>query len=83
MAGKLKLVLEQLRPQCEASALAVEESPVRVALRYLGKRPDKLDYPFAVKNDLSVGAGFKRSAPPSDSEAPQNLRCMVVEGKHR
>lgn len=62
LAGKLKLVLEELRPRCEAPALADEESPVRAALRYLEKRPEKLDYPFAVNNGLSVGSGLIEGA---------------------
>lgn len=63
MNGKADLILEELHARCESPALADEEAPVKAAVRYLQNRRGKLDYPFAVKNELSVGSGLIEGAP--------------------
>lgn len=54
-------VLATWRPREEPPEIPDEKAPVRVALRYLGNRPDQLDYAYALAHDLPVGSGLIES----------------------
>lgn len=54
-------VLATLRPRAEPPECPDEHAPVRAALRYLGNRPEQLDYAYALAHDLPVGSGMIES----------------------
>ena len=58
LKGKLDNVLSNLRKNHEPSSCADEDAPARLAHRYLSKRRESLDYPFALQHKLPVGSGI-------------------------
>jgi hypothetical protein len=61
-SGKHQLLLDELNHHLEPTECEDLEAPVRLALRYITNRPDQLDYPHAIKNDLPIGSGLIEGA---------------------
>jgi hypothetical protein len=59
--GASTQVIEELAGHREAPGEPDENSPVRVAHRYLSNRPDTLDYPAAIAAGLPIGSGLIES----------------------
>ena len=60
-ASEHPTVLATLRPRAEPPECPDEQAPVRAALRYLGNRPEQLDYAYALAHGLPVGSGMIES----------------------
>ena len=61
-AGDCAGVIESLRTHIEPDYVADGDAAVRACYRYLSRRPDQLDYPSALANDLPIGSGEIESA---------------------
>ena len=59
--GASAQVLAELGAHREAPGVADENAPVRAAHRYLGNRPDTLDYAAAIAAGLPIGSGLIES----------------------
>jgi len=59
--GASAQVIAELGAHREAPGVADENAPVRAAHRYLGNRPDTLDYAAAIAAGLHIGSGLIES----------------------
>jgi hypothetical protein len=59
--GAAAQVIAELAVHREAAQVADENAPVRAAHRYLGNRPETLDYPTAIAAELPIGSGLIES----------------------
>ncbi|NRA28539.1 MAG: hypothetical protein HRU10_14995, partial [Opitutales bacterium] len=62
LKGKASQVIAELEEKSEGAEVPDEQSPVRLAYRYLNTRNEQLDYLKALENKLPVGTGMIESA---------------------
>ena len=59
--GDRRAILRELQAHLEEDSIPNDEAPVRAAHRYIANRPEQLDYPAALAEELPIGSGLIES----------------------